>query len=106
MPPRRMVCKSFSFSSWFRPLEFASHFFRFDNVLRLRGLDAASQQNVDGRAVSRVIHPIPRSHVNTHLGNASPTGSQSPKFPNVALARRARILAFAFWRVARPSRVL
>jgi hypothetical protein len=24
-------------------------------------------------------------------------GSQSPKFPNVALARRARILAFAFW---------
>src|ERR1700676_1962524 len=27
----------------------------------------------------------------------SPTDSQSPKFPNVALARRARILAFAFW---------
>src|ERR1039458_1883958 len=32
----------------------------------------------------------------------SPTGSQSPKFPNVALVRRARILAFAF-RSARPD---
>src|SRR5712672_608705 len=27
----------------------------------------------------------------------SPTGLQSPKFPKVALRRRAKILAFAFW---------
>src|SRR5579863_7126248 len=74
MPPRRMVCKSFSFSSWFRPLEFASHLFRFDNVLRLRGFDAAGQQNVNGRAGSRVINPIPCADVNTHLGNALADG--------------------------------
>src|SRR5271169_2213216 len=69
-----MVCKLFSLSSWFRPSEFVSHFFRLGNVLGLRGLHATSQQSVDGRARSHVINPIPRSDVNTHLGNAFTDG--------------------------------
>jgi len=35
----------------------------------------------------------------------SPTGVQSPKFPNVALVKRASILAFAFWSPRRESHV-
>ena len=77
MPPRRTLCKLFSSSLFrprFRPLEFTSHCFRFGNVFRLRCLYAASQQNIDGRSGSRLINPIPRSDMNTHLGNAFADG--------------------------------
>jgi hypothetical protein len=37
------------------------------------------------------------SDMDSHLGNAFVDGLTSPKFPNVALRSRARILAFAFW---------
>ena len=72
---RRMVCKLFSFSSLFRPFEFASHFLRSGNVFRLRGLHAASQQNIDRRSRAGVVNAIPRSNMNAHLGNAFADGS-------------------------------
>src|SRR5580704_3165643 len=90
-----MLCRWFSFSL-FCPLEFTNHGFRFLNVFRLRCLPAANQQNVNGRAGSRVIDPISPTWIRISE-TPSPTDSQSPKFPKVALRRRARILALAFW---------
>ena len=60
--------------SGLRPLEFASHFFRFGNILRLRGFYSTSQQNINGRSGSRVINAISRPDMNPHLGNAFADG--------------------------------
>src|SRR5205085_10910858 len=81
MPQRRTVGKLVSFSSWFGPFEFASHFYGFGNVFLLRGFRTASQQNVDGRSRPRVINPISRSHMNTHFGNTFTHGSAIAEIP-------------------------
>src|ERR1700688_1236124 len=36
------------------------------------------------------IDPVTRPDMDAHFGTPSPTGSQSPKLPNVALIRQAR----------------
>src|ERR1043166_5426107 len=89
MPPRRMVCKLFSFFSWFRPFEFARHFLRLGHVFRLGGFYPGSQQNVNGRARSRVIDPIARSRMNTHLGDPFADGATVAEISNYR-ARKAR----------------
>lgn len=69
-----MVCKLFSFFSWFYLFEFVSHFLRFGNVLRLGGLCAADQQDINSGSRSRVINPISRPDMNTHFGNSFADG--------------------------------
>jgi hypothetical protein len=83
------------FSSPFRPLEFAGHRFRFANVFRLRCHCAAGQQNIDGRARSRVINAISSADMNPHFGNAFTDRFDIAEI-NVALRSLAMILAFTF----------
>src|SRR5580700_3847213 len=92
-----MLCRVFSFSMLF-PLEFTSHLLRSRDVLRLRCLPR--RQSAEHRESFRFAcnkRDIPPPHECAFQTQPPPTGSQSPKSPNAALRRRARILAFAFW---------